>query len=114
MKIGLLTFFESDNYGTVLQAFALQHYLETRGHGVELIRLRRAVHAASARFAKTAADYTMSEKIRIKASSFFHRHDDERKKAAFRHFRENFLHTGAKYYETDEELLQDPPQYDSI
>lgn len=37
MKIGLLTFHFSDNYGALLQAFCLQSYLQSLGHNVEFI-----------------------------------------------------------------------------
>ena len=36
-KIGILTFHAADNYGAVLQAYALQHYLENKGAHVEII-----------------------------------------------------------------------------
>ena len=37
MKIAILTFFESENYGTVLQAYATQRYLESLGHTAQEI-----------------------------------------------------------------------------
>lgn len=37
MKIGILTFHFSDNYGTLLQAFCLQEYIRSLGHQVEFI-----------------------------------------------------------------------------
>ena len=37
MKIGILTMHRVLNYGSALQAFSLQHYLESLGHSVELI-----------------------------------------------------------------------------
>ena len=37
MKIGVLTYHRSYNYGAVLQAFALKTYIESRGHEVEFI-----------------------------------------------------------------------------
>ena len=40
MKIGILTFHASHNYGSMLQAYALQHYLMKQGHDVEIINLR--------------------------------------------------------------------------
>ena len=40
MKIGILTFHWATNYGAVLQAFALQAYLESRGHKVEVINFK--------------------------------------------------------------------------
>lgn len=42
MKLGILTFHSVDNFGAVLQAFALQHYLEAQGHDVEIIDYRPA------------------------------------------------------------------------
>ena len=40
MRIGILTFHRADNYGAVLQAFALQEYLRLNGHKVEIIDYR--------------------------------------------------------------------------
>ena len=40
MHIGILTFHSVDNYGAVLQAFALQTYLSSLGHEVEIIDYR--------------------------------------------------------------------------
>ena len=37
MKIGILTFHYSDNYGAVLQVFALKKYLESNGNSVEIL-----------------------------------------------------------------------------
>ena len=43
MKIGILTFHASHNYGSMLQAYALQHYLNNCGHKVKIINLRTYV-----------------------------------------------------------------------
>lgn len=40
MKIGILTFHRAANYGAVLQAYALQQYLLSLGHDVEVIDYR--------------------------------------------------------------------------
>lgn len=40
MKIGIITWFEYENYGTKLQAIALQSYLKKRDYTVELINYR--------------------------------------------------------------------------
>ena len=40
MKIGILTFHASHNYGSMLQAWALQYYLNAHGHDAETINLR--------------------------------------------------------------------------
>ena len=39
-KIGILTFHNALNYGAVLQCYALQHYLQEKGHDVEVIDYR--------------------------------------------------------------------------
>lgn len=40
MKIGILTFHWATNYGAVLQCFALQEYLRSQGHDVEVINYK--------------------------------------------------------------------------
>lgn len=40
MKIGVVTWFQSSNYGTCLQAIALQQYLRNLGYHVEIINFR--------------------------------------------------------------------------
>lgn len=37
MKIGILTFHGADNYGSVMQAYALSSYLKNRGHQAEIV-----------------------------------------------------------------------------
>ena len=37
MKIGILTFYRSTNYGATLQAYALQQTLIGQGHDAEII-----------------------------------------------------------------------------
>lgn len=43
MKIGIITFHASHNYGSMLQAWALQTYLQGRGHDVEIVNFRSAI-----------------------------------------------------------------------
>lgn len=42
MKVGILTFNSGDNYGAVLQAYALGKFLEDEGHTVEVVDYRPA------------------------------------------------------------------------
>ena len=37
MKIGIITFHGADNYGSVLQAYALTEYLNDKGYDAEII-----------------------------------------------------------------------------
>ena len=41
-KVGILTFHRANNYGAVLQAYALQTYLETIGVNAEIVDYRSA------------------------------------------------------------------------
>lgn len=43
MKVGILTFHASHNYGSMLQAYALQQTVLKLGHECEIINLRTAV-----------------------------------------------------------------------
>ena len=40
MKIGIITFHASFNYGSMLQAWAMQTYMENLGHVVEIVNFR--------------------------------------------------------------------------
>ena len=40
MKIGLLTFHRAENFGAVLQCFALQHFLTRKGYDVQIVDYR--------------------------------------------------------------------------
>ncbi len=44
MKIGILTFHWATNYGAVLQCYALQCYLESRGHNVKVINYKPGLY----------------------------------------------------------------------
>ena len=37
MKIGIITFHAAFNYGSMLQAYAMQTFLERQGHHVEIV-----------------------------------------------------------------------------
>ena len=43
MRIGIITFHASHNYGSMLQAWALQTYLEQLGHDVEIVNYRSRI-----------------------------------------------------------------------
>lgn len=45
MKIGILTYHRAHNYGAMLQAYALQHFLQSKGHQVDFIDYWPKEHA---------------------------------------------------------------------
>lgn len=46
MRIGVITFHASHNYGSMLQAWAMQTYLEKLGHNVEIVNYRSTIQRA--------------------------------------------------------------------
>lgn len=114
MRIGVMTFFESDNYGTVLQAYALQAYLEKLGHSVQLIQLKRNVHAKGEQREVKKRNPSFSKRFWGMVVRKIHDHDDERKKENFATFRRAFLYITEKLYPDGEALAEDLEQFDLI
>lgn len=111
MKIAILTFFESDNYGTVLQAYALQHYLNLQGHQAELLYIKRDIYCKSTHYAVSVADETIFERALQKFVALYHRKKNARKAERFQSFREHHLHIG-DFCDTDEVLFAQLEKYD--
>lgn len=112
MKIGILTFFESDNYGTVLQAYALQSYLEDLGHSAILIHLKRNVNAKSVHFKPAGRKYTLKQRIWNHIIIQKTAKMSEYKKEKFRKFREEYLNITSVCYESEKDFLEDMHNYD--
>ena len=114
MKIGILTFFESDNYGTVLQAYALQDYIESLGHQAILIHLQRNINATSSHFKKVSRTYTFGQRIWNRIVMQKTAKLSEEKQVGFQKFREEYLHITPVCYESGEAFLKDVSQYDLV
>lgn len=65
MKIGIITIWQSNNnYGQLLQLWALQHYLKMQGHNPFLIRYDvNAVCQKKERLRRVVGVYTLVSKI---------------------------------------------------
>lgn len=120
MKIATITCQHVYNYGATLQAFALQHYLESLGHEVEIISYRptyqhrydlayipesRKLHKLThwcSQLERLAARYWVNKNV----PAMFPRRD------AFDIFDENYLHLTPTIYNNVDELRRNPPQAD--
>ena len=111
MKIAILTFFESENYGTVLQAYATQKYLEMQGHTAELLHIKRMINGKSSHYASANKKPTLGERIRYKAVSVVKKKSIEEKGKKFKAFRDKYLQV-SKYYDSDEQLINELEDYD--
>lgn len=102
MKIGIITFHWSTNYGAILQAFALQTYLKKMGHDVYIINFRPKKYKktllgcfSSHRFWNYLTN--LKEYIKDRKLDVFRR----------RYLKETSL------YETLEELKSNPPKFEA-
>jgi len=103
MKIGILTFHWATNYGAVLQSYALQTYLESQGHDVEIINYKPR------RYDNMLWPYIRSRK-------FLHLKDylnQRRQETALEIFRKEYLKVTKRYY-CESDLLTDCSSYDAI
>ena len=123
MRIGVVTHWRTtDNYGQILQCYALQKYLKLLGHEAFLIRyspssekikssplksfLRKLLCACSAERRKAYA------KVRY-YSSLYELNSELDKKRAFSEFREVNLEVTENVYALYEQLIENPPTADA-
>lgn len=130
MKIGIITFHFAENYGAMLQCFALQRYFEKKGHVVEIINYRPEYHTLRYAiwlnpFKRIKLDLEnckndISSIVKLKKvfkGQLLNIRDcilydtKKRKRDAFLSFEQEFLNK-TKEYKTLEELQNDPPQCD--
>lgn len=117
MKIGILTFWWSaDNYGQLLQAYALQAYLRAQGHDAYLIRYKWekdfTPSPLALRLLKACNPVLLfrffSTRRRIRAA--------KQEQAAFDRgfdaFRDRYIAQSPRVYNSWTELCEDPPEAD--
>lgn len=89
MKIGILTFHWATNYGAVLQCYALQSFLESKGHTVVVIDYKPKTY-----------DDTLIHYLKYRC--FLHHKDylrEKKKEQSLKQFRESHLHLSNRVYE---------------
>ncbi|MDD3416040.1 MAG: polysaccharide pyruvyl transferase family protein [Lachnospiraceae bacterium] len=92
MKIGILTFHWATNYGAVLQAYALQRYLESKGHKVQIINYKPKLY-----------DNTFWSFIRLRKFQNYSFYKAELKKeSSLKLFRKQYLNLTNRVYKCGE------------
>lgn len=113
-KVGLITFHESDNYGTCLQAFALQSYIEKLGYSAEILNYQRKSTPKKPTFIERVK-YVLSA---YKPSDFLYRDRitvySAQKRKMFEEFRKTGFRYGSDKYESYEELTRIADKYDAM
>lgn len=123
MRIGIITYWQSyDNYGQLLQCFALQKYLTNLGHDVFLIRYdfanRKLPGNKWKRLVKIALVYPMVKRIflhklhQARACQLAELNEKNRLRK-FDDFRKGFIISSDLVYHSLEELQSNPPEADA-
>lgn len=126
MKLGILTFWKTeDNYGQLLQCYALQTYLHSLGHETFLVRTMsgrdynptfKQQVMEKARIIYRLSPYPFYLMKRVISSAFYtFTHGKFRKRTVdlgFEQFRQEYLNCTKVY--TLEELQNDPPDADAF
>ena len=116
MKIGIVTFWWSENnYGQILQCYALQEYLRDAGHDAYLIRYdpgRDGTRYLLSRFMMVFNPVKLFAFIRIKARYFLTKREQMMYNRKFEYFRSKHMSYSEKVYFSFKELKKDPPEAD--
>lgn len=114
MKLGLLTFHDAANYGAVLQAYALQAFLESEGYECEYLDYknakRRAMYDMWWHVGRSLSEGRLLEALQFMLGMPFM----AKRKARFGAFRQNYLKTSAKAWRSHDELRVVDAQYDKF
>jgi hypothetical protein len=116
MRVGVITLHFADSYGGVLQAYALQTYLQGLGHEVQIIdyRPRYMTRGGRLRLPLSRKDvFANAEVALVRASRLRTALTGRKRRRAFRAFREDMLALGSRRYSTLEALRADPPACDA-
>lgn len=119
MKIGIVTFWDSkDNYGAVLQCYALQRFLIKNGHSPVLIKFERpkAIYTKQnplMRFIKYVANFRayFNYAMQLMSRRAYDR-SNRNSERDFDGFRARYISSTDKIY-TQYELAENPPQFDA-
>lgn len=123
MRIGIITYWQSyDNYGQLLQCFALQKYLMNLGYDVFLIRYdfanRKLPSNKWKRLAKIALVYPVIKRIfqyKLRQTRACQMEDlkEKNRLRKFDDFRKSFVVSSDLVYHSIEELQNNPPKADA-
>lgn len=105
MRIGILTYHNSNNYGAVLQAYALQKYLNNIGVEAEIIDYHpnKKISVISNNKAKKVLRYMFNLNVKIQQRI---------RQQKFDKFRNNYIKISSNTFYGDTEIVKMPPVYD--
>lgn len=112
MNIGILTFHMVDNYGAVLQCYALQQFLSSLYKcNVEVIDFSPQAEKDYYKILKRKHTNPLKN-LFLQVETLLHYRSLVKKRSSFEAFRRKFLNISAEHYETQEEVFQKLKPYD--
>ncbi len=118
MKIGIMTFWWSnDNYGQLLQCYALQKYLRNMGHDAFVIKYNHSSDIKKNSFASKFVK-AFNPKEFIKHLMYLHskaavKREQKKFNREFSDFRSKYIHMSQNEYSSYQELKLNPPVADA-
>jgi len=109
MKIGIITFFR-ENYGAVLQAYALQTVLESLGHSAEIIDYDTTSRCTESLF----TPWTSSKGVVLNLFTVLRYRLFVERKQRFADFQKQNLHVSIEKYFSSSELERSLSEYDAF
>jgi hypothetical protein len=103
MKIGIATFQWADNYGAVIQAYALQSYLEKIGNEVHIINYKPSKHPIG-----------LKQYLAKTPRAFIYKLEKVYKKKVFQSFRTNYLNLSSIIIETLDDLKTIKDEFNTL
>ncbi len=113
-SVGIITYHHYYNYGTMLQAFALQRKVELMGYQSELIDFKQnntptAIQLLGIRIKRLPTYIKERKKYSILAGS---KKKFTERNQAYEEFYKTYLKVGGEKYSSSDQLKANPPQYD--
>ena len=112
MKVGTITFFNSENYGAVLQAYALSRKIREMGHECEIINYCNKDHGVAHRYGIFENSGNIKGTIRD-VLSLPRYYELKRKREKFKQFMRDYFLLSKETYRSNEDLRKNPPGYDA-
>ena len=121
MKVGIITYHFHYNYGTMLQALALQNAVDDLGMRAEIIDFYQPNEKSSTeiwKIRKSRITYYMCHPQYIVKKGYNYiilkknKKCTERKQKCFDEFYKNTIHLSDKHYSSSNEIEENPPIYD--
>lgn len=116
MKLGIITFHSPDNYGAILQTYALQTYLETLGHNVNIIDYRPDYMISGGKLRVPLNKKDLRANLSVMFFAFVRLRSilsGRRRLSGFTAFRNKYINIDNTKYLSIKQLNDYPPQYDA-